>query len=249
MRCICLLAVVLLTVSCAHKPSQTKDGAWQNLFDGKSLKGWDGNPKFWRVENGTITGQTTKENPTVGNTFIVYTGENKKNEPVIFGDFEIKFEYSIPAGNSGFQYRSFVLENGDSRWRIGGYQADFDANRKWAGTNWGEKYRRMLAKRGEKSVITGAKPWKKGMLDAIKEVTALGDYDKLKEHIKPSPAWNEMHIIAKGNTLIQKINGVTMTELIDKDVKNRRAKGLIAIQLHAGPPMKVHVKNIRIKEL
>jgi hypothetical protein len=34
-----------------------------SLFDGVSLKGWDGNPKFWRVEDGAIVGESTPTNP------------------------------------------------------------------------------------------------------------------------------------------------------------------------------------------
>ena len=69
-----MLQTLLLAVACVAGPapqdaSPTKPVA---LFDGKSLDGWDGNPKFWSVEDGAITGQTTKENPTKGNTFLIW---------------------------------------------------------------------------------------------------------------------------------------------------------------------------------
>ncbi|MCA9042212.1 MAG: DUF1080 domain-containing protein, partial [Planctomycetaceae bacterium] len=69
-----------------------------SIFDGETLEGWDGNPKFWRVEEGAITGETTKENPTDGNTFIIWRG----GEP---GDFELELDYKIVGHNSGIQYR------------------------------------------------------------------------------------------------------------------------------------------------
>src|SRR5439155_8216038 len=49
-----------------------EDDGWQTIFDGKTLDGWDGNPDFWRVEDGAITGETTKDKPTKGNTFIIW---------------------------------------------------------------------------------------------------------------------------------------------------------------------------------
>ena len=92
--------------------------AEKKLFDGKSLKGWDGNPKFWSVQGGAIVGQTTEENPTKGNTFLIWKGGK-------MADFDLSLEYKIEAGNSGIQYRSFIKSGQHDGWRIGGYQADF----------------------------------------------------------------------------------------------------------------------------
>jgi hypothetical protein len=70
-----------------------------SLFDGVSLKGWDGNPKFWRVENGAIVGESTPTNPS-GNSYIAYRNLEAK-------DFTLKFEIKIEGdGGSGIQYRS-----------------------------------------------------------------------------------------------------------------------------------------------
>lgn len=233
--------------------SAQESNAWKSLFDGETLAGWDGDPKFWKVQDGAITGTTTLENPTKGNTFIIYTGENENHEPVEFGDFELKLMFRIAAHNSGIQYRSFKVENGADRWRVGGYQSDFDAAGNWAGTNYGEKFRGILAKRGEKVTITGTeeqvnqKTGKKRMVTK-REIEALGDRDELVKHVMAYPEWNEMHITAKGNHLVQKINGVVMSEVTDKDEANRRSTGLIAVQLHGGPPMEVQVKDIKIKK-
>ncbi len=218
------------------------EAGWKKLFDGKSLAGWDGDPKFWSVEDGAITGTTTKENPTRGNTFIIYTGDNAEKKPVEFGDFELKLEYRIVGGNSGIQYRSFKLKGNNDGWRVGGYQADIDAAKGWAGTNYGEKFRGILAKRGEKATLSIGDNGK-----LKRKVDKLGDAKALAAKIKDAPEWNEFHISAKGNHLVQKINGETMSELTDNDEKNRRKEGLLAIQLHAGPPMKIQVRNVRIK--
>lgn len=242
--------LITAAVLFAAAPFSTAGGGWTSIFDG-TLKGWDGDPKFWSVKDGAITGTTTEENKTLGNTFIIYTGDSEDSTPASFADFELKLEYRITGHNSGIQYRSFKLPGEHDGWRLGGYQADFDAKKQWAGTNYGEKFRGILAKRGEKATLTGTKLEKRknGATREVveREVESLGDPDELVKRVKDAPEWNEMHIIAKGHHLIQKINGVTMSEVIDNDAKNRRASGLIGVQLHQGPPMTVQVRNVRVK--
>lgn len=207
------------------------DDGWQTIFDGKTLDGWDGNPDFWRVEDGTITGQTTAEKPTKGNTFIIW----RKGETA---DFELKLEYKIIGGNSGIQYRSFEVP--DNKWVIGGYQADFEAGETYSGINYGERFRGILAGRGEKTVIgTDHKP---------KVVEKIGDTKEIQTKIKKED-WNTYHVTAKGFTFTHKINDVTTSICTDEDTEQRRAKGVLALQLHAGPPMKVQFRNIKIKQL
>ena len=121
------------------------DDGFQSIFDGKTLENWDGNPKFWSVTDGAITGKTSKENPTDGNTFIIYRGAQPSN-------FELRLQFRIVGGNSGVQYRSKEVK----KWVVGGYQADFDGAGGWTGTLYEERGRGVLAKRGNKIVIDGA---------------------------------------------------------------------------------------------
>ncbi|MBT4864991.1 MAG: DUF1080 domain-containing protein, partial [Planctomycetaceae bacterium] len=195
--------------------------------------GWDGNPKFWHVEDGTITGQTTKDNPTKGNTFIIWRGET--------ADFELKLQYRIIDGNSGIQYRSFRLKNGADKWRIGGYQGDFEAGDTYSGILYGEQFRGILAKRGDKTVLSRTDGKFK-----VTTVGSVGDTKEIQAKIKKED-WNDYHITAKGFHFIHRINGVTTIDCTDNDEKQRRASGILALQLHAGPPMKVQFRNIRIK--
>lgn len=235
---------------CSPTISQGDDG-WISLFDGKTLDGWDGDPRFWSVKDGAITGVTTADNATTGNTFAIYVGDNADKKPVEFADFMLTAEYRIVGHNSGLQYRSFKLPGEQDGWRIGGYQADFDAAKQWAGTNYGEQFRGILAKRGEKAVLQAVEPAANGKGKPVlkREVTSVGETEELAKSINDPPEWNKLTVNARGHRLVQKINGVIMSEVIDRDKENRRSTGLIALQLHQGPPMTIQLRNVKIKLL
>ncbi len=199
------------------------------LFDGKTLNGWEGKPQFWSVQDGVITGQTTKDNPTKGNTFLIWRGGKT-------ADFELRLEFRIVGGNSGIQYRS--EEKGD--FVVGGYQADFAAGDRYIGILYEEKGRAILAHRGHKVVIDE---------DGKKEtVGTTCDEKEMLASIKKE-GWNEFIITAKGNHLVQKINGHTTVDVTDNQTSKSSAEGILALQLHQGPPMLVQFKNIRLKQL
>jgi len=204
-----------------------------SIFDGKTLKGWDGNPDFWRAEGGMIIGQTTTEKKLKLNTFLIWKGGTPK-------DFELKAEYRIHGTNSGIQYRSVELPD-VGKWVLKGYQADIDAEDMFTGQNYEERNRGFLALRGQFTHINeGEKP---------RVVGSLGDGDQLKSLIKRGDEWNEYHIIARGNVLIHILNGHVMSEVIDDDAKQRKMEGELGLQLHMGPPMKVEFRNILLKNL
>ncbi|QDV06943.1 Trehalose utilization [Planctomycetes bacterium Poly30] len=201
---------------------------WKPIFDGETLAGWDGHPEFWSVEDGAITGQTSEEHVTKGNTFLIWRGGEPAN-------FELKAQFRIGAHNSGIQYRSFET---DERWVVGGYQADIDFGNQWSGTNYGERFGGILARRGEKATRSP---------EGERTVTSLGDAAKLAEAIKVGE-WNTYHIVARGHHLVHEINGTVMSEFIDHG-SAARSKGVLALQLHAGPPMKVQFKDLQLKTL
>ena len=194
---------------------------------------WDGDPKFWRVENGVIIGESSPEKVVNPNTFIIWKG----GAP---GDFELKAELKMSAGNSGIQYRSKMLPPGPNghAWRIGGYQMDLDFANQYPGHNYEEAGRAFLTNRGTISYIAP---------DGTKStIGTLETAEMLKATFKPGD-WNQFHLIARGGTLIHIVNGHVTAITVDDDLKNRSMGGLIGFQLHTGPPMKLEIRNVAIK--
>ena len=129
------------------------EAGFKPLFNGKDLTGWDGNPKLWSVEDGTITGKTgtNADNKLTHNTFLVWT-----NGPV--EDFELRLSYKMVGGNSGIQYRSKVVEQGKFGPIVAGYQADFEAGTTYSGILYEERGRQILAQRGQKTSSNPTRP-------------------------------------------------------------------------------------------
>jgi len=199
-----------------------------SIFDGKTLKGWSGLPANWSVQDGAITGENKADAPIANNTFIVY------DKPV--KDFELTLEFRIMGGNSGIQYRSKLIDK--DKFIVGGYQADIDAGKRYMGINYEERGRGILAERGE--IIAVDAEGKKS------RVGSAGDADALLSQVKWED-WNRYRIVAKGNKLQHFINDQLMSEVQDSETLKGSAEGVLALQLHAGPPMKVQFKNIQLK--
>ena len=214
---------------------------WVSIFNGRDLSGWDGDPRLWSVKDGVIHGETTPENPIRSNSFIVWRGGELK-------DFELKIKFRLLNGNSGIQYRSKEVD----KWVISGYQAEVINNPEMAGFLYHEKGRGWLVNVGDLMVI-----------DANGKKEVIGNVSDANELIKvgfyKEKDWNEYHIIAQGNHLKHYLNGYQTMELIDNDrvtdpanPKDRRGaarQGLLALQIHTGPPMVVEFKDIRVRHL
>jgi len=220
-----------------------------SIFNGENLDGWEGDTNFWRVEEGSLVGEITPDKLLKTNSFIIWEG----GEP---GDFELKTEFRITeSGNSGINYRSERLDT--IPYALRGYQADIDGKNRYTGQNYEERKRTTLAYRGEKVAVSSQEnPEEAGSLRANVERNAwqsrevlesLGESDVLKEQIN-SEDWNEVHLIVKGNELQHYVNGVLMSDVTDNDLHNRKMEGLLGVQVHVGPPMKVEYRNIRIKQ-
>ncbi len=223
-------------------PFEDHEG-YESMFDGTSLEGWDGDPKLWRAEGGAIVGQTTPENKIDENTFLIWRG----GEPA---DFELKLEYRINATNSGIQIRSVQLPQGSpdgrggaikGKWVLKGYQCDIDYANTYTGQIYEERGRGFLAMRGQMTVVPdGSGPKILGALQT--------GPDDLKGIIKAND-FNQVHIIARGEVIIEILNGHMTSMLVDHDTKNRAMSGLLGFQMHVGEPMKVEFRNIWMKKL
>ena len=224
-----------------------KDGFVQ-IFDGNTLNGWDGDPTYWRVENGNLVGEITPATLLKTNSFIIWRGGRP-------ADFELTMEFKITkAGNSGMNYRSVELK--DIPHALKGYQADIDGANRYTGQNYEERARTTLAYRGEKATINPLQNASDSLKDHIKNnawtertVTgSLGNSDSLQAKIH-AENWNTCHLIIKGNHLQHFINGILMSDVTDNDKVNGKSQGLLGVQVHVGPPMKVEYRNIRLKQL
>ena len=223
-----------------------KDG-FVKIFNGKNLSGWAGDATYWRVENGNLVGEITPSTLLKTNSFIIWQGGSP-------ADFEIKLEFKITkSGNSGINYRSSLIT--DVNHALRGYQADIDGANRYTGQNYEERARTTLAYRGERVSVDVLANSTDELKDHIKNNAwlvrtvngSLGKSDELIKAIK-SDDWNICHIVAKGNRLLHYINGVLMSDVTDNDPVNRKSAGLIGVQVHVGPPMKVEYRNIRLKE-
>jgi hypothetical protein len=218
------------------------------LFDGASLKGWDGNPKFWHVEDGAIVGESTPTNPS-GNSYIAYRNLEAK-------DFTLKFEIKIEGtGGSGIQYRSKTglpwLANIPANvtanvgpvnlnWMMTGPQADFWPSRIYTGQFYSENTpMRILAWRGQ--VVEGFGAKSKRLMGTIADREALGSVVRQND-------WNQYTVIARGGTFLHILNGQLMAVMVDDDPESSNNQaGQFGIEIEA--TTKVSVRNIWLKKL
>lgn len=244
-----VLALVLFAQQGAGQPGDKKKGrpgegntqpldeyGFVSMFDGKTLTGWDGDPTYWRVEDGAIVGENTPAPKQ--NTFLIWRGGTP-------GDFELRAACRLTGWNGGIQFRSSELPQ--FKWMMKGYQADMEGvpfNQSVTGNIREEQSgsggrRDFAARRGQFTYIAeGKKP---------QLVGSLGEESELRAILKDPPEWNTFQVIARGNVLITVVNGRVMSMLIDDDLAFRKADGLIGIQVHTGAPMKIEVRDIRIR--
>jgi hypothetical protein len=218
------------------------------IFDGKTLDGWEGDPAYWSVKDGSIVGTITPETLLKANTFLIWTGGE-------VADFELKGEFRISeSGNSGINYRSDRVA--EVPYALRGYQADIDGKNTYTGQNYEERKRATLAYRGQQTRITSQPADVPNVRDFVERNAwnglnlekELGDRAELGSKIKKED-WNTVHLIVKGNVMQHFVNGILMSEVHDEDPKNRMKSGLLGVQVHVGPPMKVEFRGLMLKEI
>lgn len=214
------------------EPAGPDTAGFVPIFDGKSLAGWDADPKYWRVEDGMLVGVVTPETLLKANTFAIWRG----GAPA---DFELKVEYRVSAaGNSGINYRSVEIPT--PALALKGYQCDIDGANRYTGNNYEERGRTFLAVRGQ--ITRAGAEAKRAIIGSVGEKDALAAFVRAND-------WNQVHLIIRGNVLTHIVNGHVMTVVIDEDTAARAAAGLIGVQVHVGPPMKIEYRNFLLKTL
>lgn len=233
-----LLPAAVVFADGATAPAETP--GMTSLFDGKDLTGWDGDPRLWSVKEGVIRGETTAENPAKGNTFIIWKDGTTK-------DFELRLSFrSNAANNSGIQYRSKHITEGNpnNKWVVRGYQHEIRNENKLPNVS-GFIYDEG-GKRGRVCLVGEQVTWEKEGKKVVKsDLIDQAGFEKLFK----LDDWNDAVIIAKGNHIQHYLNGTLVIDFTDNDPALALAEGILALQLHAGKPMWVEFKNIRIREL
>jgi hypothetical protein len=202
-------------------------GEWKPIFNGKDLTGWKGDARLWKVVDGVLTGESNDTDKLVKpNTFLIWEG----GEPA---DFELKLKARVTGNNnSGVQYRSKKVDGVE--FALAGYQMDMHPNQPYAGMLYEERGRGIMGERGSKVERADGK-------STVTEKLEMPEV-KLGE-------WNDFRVEVKGNVLRHYVNDKLALEIVDKEEAKRAMKGLIGLQLHAGPAMKAEFKEIEIKEL
>lgn len=221
-----LLALLAATLASAAAPTP------QSLFDGRTLHGWEGNPQFWQVEDGAITGTISAGQPLAKNEFIYWQGE--------VADFELNAEFRLSgnlSANSGIQFRSQRFPDGHAA----GYQADMDQGDLWLGRIYDEHGRALLVERGAHVAIAP---------DGRRWTEKFGEPASYRTLPKPPGEWNTYRIIASGPHLEVWINGQRVAVLDDHQSDAARYAGVLALQLHSGAgPVKVQFRNLQLTPL
>ena len=191
---------------------------------------WTGDRKRWRVEGDTIFGESPEGDLIPEHTYLIYEGQ-------AFADFELTARFKIEGGNSGIQYRSKIVN--PKKFKVAGYQADIDAGNRFAGILYEQDGRGIMARRGESVTVDAG---------GEKQIERFGDATEIGRGIHPGQ-WNDYRIVARGNTLEHYINGALTARVIDGQSDRAAEQGLVALQLHPGPPMVVQFRNIVVREI
>ncbi len=220
--------------ACASAEEQIREEGFENVFDGATLNGWvAADMSFWSVEDGAITAKITEAHPTARNHYLVWQGGK-------LGDFELKLRHRIISEhevNGGFQFRSEMFD-GDVPDDCRGYQVDNNTKTPWLVRLYDEFGRHTLAWRGERAVFD----------EAGKQIVTPIDGATGEAHFKLED-WHEYHLKCVGSMISLSVDGKLVAEVVDNDPSQRDLEGILALQLHSGPPMTVQFRDVRVKRL
>ncbi|MFZ9935903.1 MAG: 3-keto-disaccharide hydrolase [Luteolibacter sp.] len=200
----------------------------QSIFNGKDLAGWQGSPGWWSAVEDVLATESTPEKPCGKSSYLVWTGGRP-------ADFQLDCEFRLSAdANSGIQLRSETRPQFDT-W---GYQADMTGDGKLIGFIYHHAIG-LVAGRGESVTLTpGGK----------RQVQVFADAKELLAQFKKGD-WNHYRIICRGPEISLFLNGQLMCRVTDHNPATAAKDGIIALQMHQGPPMKAEFRNILLTDL
>lgn len=206
-----------------------EEPGFRAIFNGRDLTGWEGETKYWRVEDGALTAESTAQNPlTARNTYLIWRQAE-------LDDFELRMQIRLSAGNAGVQFRSRERPNFD----VAGYQMDINADG-GNSPNLHDEYGRLhLASPGERAVFAAG---------GSRRAEPLPEPERAAKAYRAGE-WNDYRIVAQGTKLAVYINGVLASEVVDDDPAQQDWAGILALQIHGGEPLKVQYKDLRLKRL
>ena len=233
-----VLAGFLASLVNAAEPAVAEPAAgWKALFNGTDLEGWDGDPAMWSVKDGVIHGETTPEVVTNGNTFLIA-------RDLVLEDFELLLGFRCSStNNSGIQYRSRHITAGTPKnpWVVRGYQHEI-RNEKTPPNVTGFIYDEG-GKRGRICLVGEQAEWTAGGKKVTGELIDAAAFEKLFR----LDDWNNVRILAEGNRIRHYLNETLILDFTDDDAHALR-KGILALQLHAGKPMWVEFRDIKLRQ-
>lgn len=230
--------LALSTSVCAFAADNESDGS-KVIFNGKDLTGWDGDPRLWSVKDGVIHGETTAENPTKGNTFLIWKEGTTK-------DFELRLSFRCnAANNSGIQYRSkHITEKASNNWVVRGYQHELRNEVKFPNIS-GFIYDEG-GKRGRICLVGEQATWEVDGKKVVKsDLIDQAGWEKLFKLNE----WNDVIITGRQNNIRHFMNGQLILDFTDNHPELTLKDGILALQLHAGAPMWAEFKDIKFREL
>lgn len=219
---------ILTTVLSATQAAQPEG---MPLFNGRDLSGWEGAAGLWRVEDGAITGETTADRKLAYHSYLFWRDGQ-------VADFELRLRFRLLRGNSGVQYRSRELPG----FVVAGYQCNIETGR--------PGFTAVLEEmKGRGGHLAEAGQQVRFRADGTRTVTGHTDNPSDIEAAIRRTDWNQLVIRAEGPRLRHWINGRLVVDVVDEQQGKSVRSGVLALQLHDGPPMKVQFKDIRLQRL
>ena len=236
------LRITLLLATMVLASCQSPDAC--NLFDGKSLNGWEGLDTVFRAEDGCIVGGSMDE--PLDDSYYLCTEKEYDNFVLTF---KAKFKNKDKYENAGLSFRAQRAPNST---QVAGYQADM-----------GHIEPNIIPLFSDVTPSDMSKPYPLWgiLVDEFRANTSRypnNDFapvvflvmpdEKLIESIVKKDDWNEVRIIADGPQIEIFVNGVSTAKFLENQ-KWVPATGRICLQAHSGGPYEILYKDLRLKKL